>query len=144
MLEASRAVGCDGFIQALPQGYDTVVGERGIRLSGGQRQRIAIARALLRDAPVLLLDEATSALDSHAEAEVQRALLALAGERTVLAVAHRLSTIMEFDRVVVLQDGQVVEDGPPHELRHGTGPFATTWRLQQRAFGTEGVAWRAA
>ena len=144
VLAVSRAVGCDPFIQALPQGYDTVVGERGIRLSGGQRQRIAIARALLRDAPVLLLDEATSALDSHAEAEVQRALLALAGERTVLAVAHRLSTIMDFDRVVVLQDGQVVEDGPPYELCRGTGQFATTWRLQQRAFGPEAVTWRVA
>ena len=140
VLEASRAVGCDAFIQALPQGYDTVVGERGVRLSGGQRQRIAIARALLRDAPVLLLDEATSALDSYAEAEVQRALLALAGERTVLAVAHRLSTVMEFDRIVVLQDGRIVEDGPPHELRRGTGQFAKTWHLQQRAFGKEAAA----
>ena len=140
VLAVSHAVGCDAFIQALPQGYHTVVGERGIRLSGGQRQRIAVARALLRDAPVLLLDEATSALDSYAEAEVQRALLALAGKRTVLAVAHRLSTIMEFDRVVVLQDGRIVEDGPPHELRHGAGQFAMTWRLQQRSFGTKVAA----
>lgn len=93
---------------------------------------------------MLLLDEATSALDSHAEAEVQRALLALAGKRTVLAVAHRLSTIMEFDRVVVLQDGQVVEDGPPHELSRGTGQFAKTWRLQQGAVGAEALTWRVA
>ena len=89
---------------------------------------------------MLLLDEATSALDSHAEAEAQRALLTLAGERTVLAVAHRLSTIMEFDRVVVVQDGRIVEDGPPYKLRHGTRQFAKTWRLQQRAFGTEAAA----
>jgi ATP-binding cassette subfamily B protein len=139
VLEASRAVGCDAFIGILPQDYGTVVGERGIRLSGGQRQRIAIARALLRRAPVLLLDEATSALDSHAEIEVQRAILALAGGRTVLAVAHRLSTVMGFDRVIVLHDGRIVEDGRPDELRRGTGPFAATWRLQQRAFGAEAV-----
>jgi ATP-binding cassette, subfamily B, bacterial len=137
VVEAARAVGADAFIAGLPQGYDTVVGERGIRLSGGQRQRLAIARALLRQAPVLLLDEATSALDSHAELEVQRALLSLAGGRTVLAVAHRLSTVMDFDRVVVLHEGRVVEDGPPRELlrRAPDGPFARAWRLQQqRAF----------
>ncbi len=128
----SRAIGCDAFIRELPHGYDTIVGERGIRLSGGQRQRLAVARALLRQAPVLLLDEATSALDSHAELQVQRALLEWAGSRTVLAVAHRLSTVMEFDRVIVLQDGRIVEDGPPDKLRRGTGQFATTWRLQQR------------
>jgi ATP-binding cassette subfamily B protein len=139
VLQASRAAGCDAFIRGMPQGYDTVVGERGMRLSGGQRQRLAIARALLRQAPVLLLDEATSALDSHAELEVQRALLALAGRRTVLAVAHRLSTVMDFDRIVVLQDGRVVEDGPPHELCRGTGPFAAIWSVQHRAFGTEAM-----
>ena len=103
-------------------------------LSGGQMQRAAIARALLRPAPVLLLDEATSALDSHGELEVQRALLALAGGRTVLAVAHRLSTVVDFDRVVVLHEGRVVEDGPPRELLHrGQGHFARVWRLQQGA-----------
>ena len=107
-----------------------VVGERGIRLSGGQRQRIAVARALLRKAPVLLLDEATSALDSEAERQVQRALLAFAGTRTVIAVAHRLSTIMAFDRVIVLHDGRVVQDGTPWDLRHGQGYFGTTWHLQ--------------
>ena len=137
VLAVSRATGCDAFIRDLPHGYDTIVGERGIRLSGGQRQRLAVARALLRQAPVLLLDEATSALDSHAELQVQRALLEWAGSRTVLAVAHRLSTVMEFDRVVVLQDGRVVEDGPPSKLRRGTGLFATTWRLQQRVFDTD-------
>lgn len=130
VLAVSRAVGCDAFIETLPMGYDTVVGERGIRLSGGQRQRVAVARALLRQAPVLLLDEATSALDSEAERQVQRAVLDLAGERTVVAVAHRLSTVMAFDRVIVLHGGRVLEDGTPSELRQGGGYFATTWRLQ--------------
>ncbi|MBV8092792.1 MAG: ABC transporter ATP-binding protein [Acetobacteraceae bacterium] len=138
-VEAARAVGADAFIRALPQGYNTVVGERGFRLSGGQRQRLAIARALLRhEAPVLMLDEATSALDSYSELIVHRALLARVGERcrTVLAVAHRLSTVMDFDRVIVLHEGRLVEDGPPGELvRSRTGHFASTWHLQQRAFG---------
>ncbi len=129
----SRAVGCHGFIEALPWGYDTIVGERGIRLSGGQRQRVAIARALLRQAPVLLLDEATSALDSASESQVLRALLAVAGGRTVLAVAHRLSTLAAFDRVIVLENGWIVEDGSPEELRRANGHFAMTWRLQERA-----------
>jgi ATP-binding cassette subfamily B protein len=135
VLAVSRAVGCDEFIAALARGYDTVVGERGIRLSGGQRQRIAVARALLRQAPVLLLDEATSALDTEAERQVQRALLEFAGTRTVIAVAHRLSTVMAFDRVLVLKGGHVVEDGPPSELCRGKGYFATTWRLQLGANG---------
>ena len=132
VLAVSRAVGCDAFIETLPLGYDTVVGERGIRLSGGQRQRIAVARALLRRAPVLLLDEATSALDSEAERQVQQAVLDLAGERTVVAVAHRLSTVMTFDRVIVLQGGRIIEDGMPSELVRDAGYFATTWRLQHR------------
>ena len=135
MLAISRAVGSHEFIQTLPEQYDTIVGDRGIRLSGGQRQRIAIARALLRNAPVLLLDEATSALDSQSEAQVQRALLSLARGRTILAVAHRLSTVADFDRVIVLEEGRIVEDGAPAELRRGTGHFATTWRMQERALG---------
>ena len=130
VLAVSRAVGCSGFVETLPAGYDTVVGERGIRLSGGQRQRVAIARALLRQAPVLLLDEATSALDSEAERQVQQAVLDLAGERTVIAVAHRLSTVMAFDRVIVLLGGRIIEDGTPSDLRNGRGYFGTTWRLQ--------------
>ncbi|MGI4797684.1 MAG: ABC transporter ATP-binding protein [Janthinobacterium lividum] len=131
MLAVSIATGCDRFIRALPQGYDTVVGEQGHRLSGGQRQRIAIARALLREAPVLLLDEATSALDSHAELEIQDALRTRLEGRTLLAVAHRLSTVIDFDRVIVLRDGVVIEDGPPWVLRDGPGWFAATLRLQQ-------------
>src|SRR5919202_554089 len=123
------------FVAALPHGFETLIGERGVRLSGGQRQRLAIARALLKDAPIVLLDEATSSLDSQSELEVQAGLLELTRGRTVLAIAHRLSTIMEFDRVVVLQDGEILEDGPPGELRGGSGPFGRMWRLQQRGVG---------
>ncbi len=133
VLAVSRAVGCDAFIEAMPAGYDSLVGERGVRLSGGQRQRLAVARALLRQAPVLVLDEATSALDSAAELQVQRAILSLAGSRTVIAVAHRLSTVMGFDRIIVVRDGRIVEDGEPAALCAAGGYFAANWRLQQRA-----------
>ncbi|RYZ12320.1 MAG: ABC transporter ATP-binding protein [Comamonadaceae bacterium] len=127
---------CVGFIAALPQGYDTLVGERGMRLSGGQRQRIGIARALLKDAPVLLLDEATSALDSQSEAEIQLALDRLMRGRTVVAVAHRLSTVASFDRVVVLVDGRIAEDGSPAELIAQGGVYARLWALQSEGFET--------
>ena len=134
---AACAAHCEAFIAALPEGYQTVVGERGSRLSGGQRQRIGIARALLKDAPILLLDEATSALDSHSESEIQQALGRLMKGRTVVAVAHRLATVSAFDRVVVLKDGQVVEDGHPDDLRNADGLFAAMWRLQAEGFETE-------
>lgn len=111
--EAADAAHCRSFIQQLPDGFDTMVGSRGVKLSGGQRQRIAIARAILKNAPILLLDEATSALDSKSEAEVRRALESLMRGRTVIAIAHRLSTLDGFDRLVKLHDGQVVSDGPP-------------------------------
>src|SRR5207244_4970555 len=101
------------------------------KLSGGQRQRIGIARALLKDAPIVVLDEATSSLDSASEIEIQRALEVLMRGRTVLAIAHRLSTVGKFDRVVVLQEGRIVEDGPPAELRRGHGWFDRLWRLQE-------------
>jgi ATP-binding cassette subfamily B protein len=127
------ASGCDSFIRALPRQYDSLVGERGVRLSGGQRQRIAIARAMLKNAPIVLLDEATSALDTESELDVQAGLENLTRGRTVLAIAHRLSTIMSFDRVIVLQNGRIVEDGPPGILSHGIGPFGRMWRLQERA-----------
>ncbi len=122
--------GADAFVAALVDGYHTTVGERGARLSGGQRQRIGIGRALLKDAPLLLLDEATSALDSQSEREIQRALERLMDGRTVIAVAHRLSTVASFDRIVVLVDGRIVEDGPPAVLREGDGVYARLWRLQ--------------
>jgi ATP-binding cassette subfamily B protein len=128
---AAKAARCDAFIRALPQGYATIVGERGAKLSGGQRQRLGIARALLKDAPIIVLDEATSALDTEAEIEIQRALDALMRGRTVLAIAHRLSTVANFDRLVVLQDGRNVEDGTPSELRRRRGLFDRMCRLQE-------------
>jgi ATP-binding cassette, subfamily B, bacterial len=131
VLAAARAAWCDDFIRALPDGYDTIIGERGMKLSGGQRQRLGIARALLKDAPIVVLDEATSALDSASEIEIQRALEVLMRGRTVLAIAHRLSTVSKFDRVVVLQQGRIVEDGPPAELRRRRGFFDRMCRLQE-------------
>ena len=128
---AAQTAGCDDFIRRLPHGYDSIVGERGTNLSGGQRQRIGIARAFLKNARVVLLDEATSALDSESELEVQNGLEALIENRTVIAVAHRLSTIAGFDRVVVLVDGRVVEDGPPQQLlRQKGGAFRQLWVMQ--------------
>ena len=127
---AAQAAGCDDFIRGMRDGYDTVVGERGTNLSGGQRQRIGIARAFLKDAPILLLDEATAALDTRAELDVQRGLDALMANRTVLAVAHRLSTIAGFDRVLVLEEGRVVEDGAPADLLRSGGAFRRLWSLQ--------------
>jgi ATP-binding cassette subfamily B protein len=131
---AARNAFCDSFIRELPQGYDTLVGERGVMLSGGQRQRLGIARAFLKDAPILILDEATSALDTQSEAEIQAALNDLVRNRTVVAVAHRLSTLSSFDRIIVLRDGHVVEDGPPQELRSRGGPFEALWRMQAEGF----------
>jgi ATP-binding cassette subfamily B protein len=127
---AAVAARCDGFIRDLPAGYHTSVGERGVKLSGGERQRIGIARAILKNAPIIILDEATSALDTESEIEVQQALTALARGRTVLAVAHRLSTIAAFDRVLVLDRGCIIEDGSPQQLLGEHGPFARMWRLQ--------------
>ena len=120
---AAEAAGCRAFIEQLPERYATPVGDRGVKLSGGQRQRLAIARAFLRNAPILLLDEATSALDSESEAAVQRALERLMQGRTVIAVAHRLSTLAHFDRIVLMQDGRILQDGTPRELEQSTGPF---------------------
>ena len=128
---AAKAARCDAFIRALPQGYATIVGERGAKLSGGQRQRLGIARAFLKDAPIIVLDEATSALDTEAEIEIQQALDALMRGRTAPAIAHRLSTVARFDRLVVLQDGRIVEDGTPAELRRRGGLFDRMCRLQE-------------
>ena len=113
---AAQAARCDGFIGELPNGWDTVVGDRGVNLSGGQRQRIAIARAFLKNAPVLVLDEATSALNSNSEEAIRAAMARLMQGRTVIAAAHRLSTLRNFDRIVVLDQGRILEDGPPEEL----------------------------
>ncbi len=121
--EAAVAAHADAFIAVLPQAYQTPVGERGLKLSGGQRQRLAIARAFLRDAPILLLDEATSALDSESEAGVHEALHILAAGRTVIAVAHRLSTLKDFDRIVVMESGRIIDQGTPDDLAQRPGPY---------------------
>jgi ABC-type multidrug transport system fused ATPase/permease subunit len=121
---AARAANADGFIRQLPQGYDTVVGERGVTLSGGQRQRLAIARAFVRNAPILVLDEATAALDSQSEAEVQAAIDQLAEQRTVVCIAHRLSTLAGMDRIIVFSQGRIVEEGGFQELLKRGGLFA--------------------
>jgi ATP-binding cassette subfamily B protein len=137
VVEAARNAFCDAFIRELPQGYDTLVGERGVMLSGGQRQRLGIARAFLKDAPILILDEATSALDTRSEGEIQTALAKLMMGRTVVSVAHRLSTLSSFDRIVVLKNGQIVEDGSPSELRSLGGLFAAVWNMQVGGFINE-------
>jgi ATP-binding cassette subfamily B protein len=122
VLRAAIAARCD-FIESLPEGMATIVGDRGIKVSGGQRQRIAIARAFLKDAPILLLDEATAALDSESEEAIREALARLMRGRTVIAIAHRLATLRNFDRVVMLQGGRIIEDGPPDILVQGKGPY---------------------
>ena len=122
--DAAMAARCDRFIRELPKGLDTVLGARGVNLSGGQRQRIAIARAFLKDAPILVLDEATSALDVQSEEEIRTALRDLMRGRTVISVAHRLSTVRNLDRIVVMQSGVIVEDGPPEELLRRRGLYS--------------------
>jgi ATP-binding cassette, subfamily B, bacterial len=122
VLRAAMAARCD-FIDSLPKGMATIVGDRGIKVSGGQRQRIAIARAFLKDAPILLLDEATAALDTESEEAIREALSRLMRGRTVVAIAHRLATLRNFDRVVMLQSGRIIEDGPPDILLQGKGPY---------------------
>ena len=120
---AAEAARCRDFIEALPAGFGTIVGDRGTRLSGGQRQRIAIARAILKDSPIVLLDEATSSLDSESEEKIRQALDRLMQGRTVIAIAHRLSTLRNFDRIVFLNHGRVVQDGPPDDLLRQAGPY---------------------
>ena len=132
--EAAAQANALEFIDRLPAGLDTMVGERGVKLSGGQRQRVAIARAILADCPILVLDEATSALDSESEALVQGALENLMRGRTSIVVAHRLSTVAALDRIVVLEEGQIVEDGTHAELSRAGGVYETLWDRQTGAF----------
>jgi ATP-binding cassette subfamily B protein len=130
VMRAINAARCSEFINALPKGVDTIVGNRGAKLSPGQRQRIAIARAFLKDAPILLLDEATSALDTESEEAVRQALDRLMKGRTVIAIAHRLATLRNFDRIVVLQSGLIVEDGPPDALAQRKGVYRELVRCE--------------
>ncbi len=131
VMAAAEMANCREFIEALPDGFSTMVGDRGVKLSGGQRQRLAIARALLKDAPILLLDEATSALDSESERAIQNALDRLMQGRTVIAIAHRLATLKSFDRIIVMDRGRIVDDGPPTVLATRPGPYRDLLRKQQ-------------
>jgi len=135
VLRAAHLAHCDEFIDALPKGYQTYVGERGIKLSGGERQRVAIARAILKDAPILILDEATSSLDSHSESLIQDALHTLIQGKTTIVVAHRLSTVREMDRIIVIEKGKIVEDGVHDDLANKKGGlYKKLWDLQAGGF----------
>ena len=131
----AKAADAHDFIMKLPQGYDTIIGEQGVLLSGGQRQRISIARALLKNAPILILDEATSSLDTESEREVQQALDRLMENRTVLVIAHRLSTVRGADRILVISDGRIVEEGTHEELMALGGEYRRLYELQFRDDG---------
>jgi ATP-binding cassette subfamily B protein len=130
---AARLAQIDAFIRTLPQGYKTMVGERGLKLSGGEKQRVAIARTILKGPPILILDEATSALDSHTERQIQDALDGVAKDRTTLVIAHRLSTIVHADNILVLEKGRLVEQGTHAELIAKGGLYASLWARQRQA-----------
>ena len=132
--EAAKKASALEFIEGLKDGFDTLVGERGVKLSGGQRQRIAIARAILKDAPILVLDEATSALDSESEKLIQASLETLMKDRTSIVIAHRLSTIAKLDRIIVLSDGKITEDGAHDKLLAMKGDYAKLWKHQSGGF----------
>ena len=131
VLAAAKAANCDEFVSRLPEGYATPIGENGVKLSGGERQRISIARALLKNAPIVLLDEATASLDVENETKVQGALSRLLAGKTVLVIAHRMRTVEAADKIVVLKDGKVAEEGSPKELyEHENGIFRRMTDLQ--------------
>jgi len=134
VIDAAKKAYCHEFIVQMPNGYHSLVGERGVKLSGGQKQRVAIARAILKQAPILILDEATSSLDSVTEKYIQNSLHEIMGKRTVIAIAHRLSTLSEMDRILFLQDGNIIEDGSIHDLKAKNGYFAKLWNMQQEGF----------
>jgi ATP-binding cassette subfamily B protein len=134
VISAAKQANADEFIQHIDQGYDALVGERGVKLSAGQRQRIAIARAFLDDKPILILDEATSALDSESEVLVQEGLEKLWNHKTVIAIAHRLSTLRHMDRILVMDKGQIIEQGTHHELLKKSGVYANLWKHQSGGF----------
>ena len=139
MLKAARLANCDEFVRELPEGYDTMIGENGSELSGGERQRISIARAFLKDAPIILLDEATASFDLENETKVQSALSRLIKDKTVMVIANRMRTVAGANKIVVLSDGRVAEQGSPAELLKSGGVFADMVRLQ-----TEGQNWSIA
>ena len=143
VIEAARTAEAWEFIQALPRGLDTPVGERGVRLSGGQRQRLSLARALLKDPPILVLDEATSAVDNETEAAIQRSLRRIGHGRTVIMIAHRLSTIVHADEIVVIEGGRVTERGTHDELLAANGRYAAQWRVQPGALMADGIEGQA-
>jgi ATP-binding cassette subfamily B protein len=134
VIEAAKKAHCHEFIKNLSNGYNTYVGERGVKLSGGERQRVAIARAILKNAPILILDEATSSLDSESESLIQEALRELMKNKTVIVIAHRLSTIMQMDRIVVMDQGKVAASGTHNDLLEEDGIYQKLWRIQAGGF----------
>ena len=137
IIKASRSAHFDEFVQSLPDGYETLIGERGIRLSGGQRQRLSIARAVLKDAPVMVFDEATSSVDSETERAIQESLLPITIGKSALIIAHRLSTIRNADRILVLDQGKVVEEGHHDDLLELNGIYADLWHVQSGDLSSE-------
>jgi ATP-binding cassette subfamily B protein len=140
VLEAARAARLDQFIDSLPEGYDTVVGERGLKLSGGEKQRVAIARAILKNPPILVFDEATSSLDTATEQAIGQELARISENRTTLVIAHRLSTVVDADEILVLDGGRIVERGSHTALLAADGRYAAMWRLQLREQTSEPVS----
>jgi ATP-binding cassette subfamily B protein len=132
IIEAARAAHIHDFVESLPQGYESMVGERGLKLSGGEKQRVAIARAILKNPAILIFDEATSALDSKSEKAIQAELRAIAQNRTTLVIAHRLSTVVDADQILVMDKGQIVERGTHRELLEKQGMYAQMWNLQKQ------------
>jgi len=134
VIAAANSANCAEFIEKLPEKYHAMVGDRGVKLSGGQRQRIAVARAILKNAPILILDEATSALDSVTENLIQEGLHHVMSDRTTIVVAHRLSTLADMDRILVFDKGEIIEDGTQEELLSKNGHFAMLWNMQVNGF----------